>query len=401
MPVLRIFFCACIVLYFSASLSAQTINWQSTGGNTTTTDKVGIGTTTPSSILELSSPAPVLTIRHTDPANYGSIYFLEATNLVAALQFVGSAYAPFPTVQNSLMFMNLRPGPDIFYTNSAERMRIASDGKVGIGVTNPSEQLSVAGKIQTSGGVVFPDGLQTSAYPFNTTTSAADLNRSVAGPLTSSVTNTSSSGSANLAAIAGNGISYLRLASNETPATRDWRVGMMDSTGIFRIRNAAGTDLMTINGSAIHFNGNVDGTTVQATYQDVAEWVPTAKAMVAGTVVVVDEDADNTVTTSTHAYDTSVAGVVSQNPGLLLGVASASKSKIATTGRVRVRVDATKSPIRKGDLLVTSDRPGMAMKSEPLDLGGIKIHRPGTLIGKALEPLPSGEGEILVLLSLQ
>jgi len=177
---------------------------------------------------------------------------------------------------------------------------------------------------------------------------------------------------------------------------------MIDSTGTFRIRNnVSGTDLMTITGSAIHFNGDVDGNTIKATYQDVAEWVPAAEAMPAGTVVVVDDGANNAVTASTHAYDTSVAGVVSSNPGLLLGVASASKAKIATTGRVRVRVDATKSPIRKGDLLVTSDRPGMAMKSEPLDLGGIKIHRPGTLVGKALEPLPGGEGEILVLLSLQ
>ena len=46
-------------------------------------------------------------------------------------------------------------------------------------------------------------------------------------------------------------------------------------------------------------------------------------------------------------------------------------------------------------------------KSEPLDLGGVPIHRPGTLIGKALDPLKEGEGEgegegeILVLLSLQ
>ncbi|MGH9422328.1 MAG: hypothetical protein ACRD3J_20285, partial [Thermoanaerobaculia bacterium] len=121
----------------------------------------------------------------------------------------------------------------------------------------------------------------------------------------------------------------------------------------------------------------------------------------AGTVVVISNDTNNTVTASTRAYDTGVAGVVSLTPGLLLGVASDSKAKIATTGRVKVRVDASKEPIQKGDLLVTSDRPGMAMKSEPLDLGGIKIHRPGTLIGKALEPLDRGEGEILVLLSLQ
>jgi hypothetical protein len=41
------------------------------------------------------------------------------------------------------------------------------------------------------------------------------------------------------------------------------------------------------------------------------------------------------------------------------------------------------------------------MKSQPIDLGGAQIHRPGTLIGKALEPLQNGQGEILVLLSLQ
>jgi hypothetical protein len=73
---------------------------------------------------------------------------------------------------------------------------------------------------------------------------------------------------------------------------------------------------------------------------------------------------------------------------------------IATTGRVRVKVDAGR-PIRVGDLLVSSDKPGMAMKSEPIDVGGVRIHRPGTIIGKALEPLASGQGEILVLLSLQ
>jgi len=41
------------------------------------------------------------------------------------------------------------------------------------------------------------------------------------------------------------------------------------------------------------------------------------------------------------------------------------------------------------------------MKSQAVDFGGIRIHRPGTLIGKALEPLATGTGEILVLLSLQ
>ncbi|HYC88160.1 MAG TPA: hypothetical protein VEO54_03035 [Thermoanaerobaculia bacterium] len=103
---------------------------------------------------------------------------------------------------------------------------------------------------------------------------------------------------------------------------------------------------------------------------------------------------------SERAYDVRVAGVISAQPGLILGPAGAGKEMVATTGRVRVKVDATQ-PIHVGDLLVSSSKPGMAMKSQPLDLGGVAIHRPGTIIGKALEPLQSGEGEILVLLSLQ
>ncbi len=171
-----------------------------------------------------------------------------------------------------------------------------------------------------------------------------------------------------------------------------------------RIRNdgKVGIGIDPIANAVLHVGGDVivEGN-LAAKYQDVAEWVPAAEEMAAGTVVVVSGTTKNTVGPSQGAYDTRVAGVVSAQPGVILGEASASKAKIATTGRVRVRVDATSQPIAMGDLLVTSDKPGMAMKSEPLDLGGVKIHSPGTLIGKALEPLAGGEGEILVLLSLQ
>ena len=163
------------------------------------------------------------------------------------------------------------------------------------------------------------------------------------------------------------------------------------------------TKLLTVaeNGD-MHTKGNItaDGS-ISASFQDVAEWVPVSEQMTPGTVVVVSDGTKNTVAPSNSAYDTRVAGVVSAAPGLLLGVEGSSKAKIATTGRVRVRVDANLGAIHLGDLLVTSDTPGTAMKSDPLDLGGVKIHRPGTLIGKALEPLDKGQGEILVLLSLQ
>lgn len=161
-------------------------------------------------------------------------------------------------------------------------------------------------------------------------------------------------------------------------------------------KNASETAVrLTVNG-AVDVKGNI-----AAKYQDVAEWVPAIGAPQPGTVVILSEDANNHVTASNKAYDTRVAGVVSAQPGVILGEAGENKVMVATTGRVKVMVDATAAPIKIGDLLVTSDKPGIAMKSLPVELGGVQLHRPGTLVGKALEPLDKGTGEILVLLSLQ
>lgn len=159
--------------------------------------------------------------------------------------------------------------------------------------------------------------------------------------------------------------------------------------------------LLDVNGGG-HFTGDlvVDGN-LAAKYQDLAEWVPAAHDMAPGTVVVLNPNAVNEVMPSSRAYDTTVAGVVSAQPGIVLGVGSDSKEQIATTGRVKVRVDATQAPIRVGDLLVTSEVPGAAMRSEPVQIHGQPFHHPGTIVGKALEPLEQGTGAILVLLSLQ
>jgi len=140
---------------------------------------------------------------------------------------------------------------------------------------------------------------------------------------------------------------------------------------------------------------------IAAKYQDVAEWVDSSQELPAGAVVVLDSSKSNQVVASTQSYDSRVAGVISLRPGLTLGERGEGRVLVATTGRVRVKVEATNAPIEIGDLLVTSNRAGFAMKSLPLKVGGVHMHRPGTLIGKALEPLARGTGEILVLLSLQ
>jgi hypothetical protein len=67
--------------------------------------------------------------------------------------------------------------------------------------------------------------------------------------------------------------------------------------------------------------------------------------MTVGTVVVLNPVKTNEVMPSSRPYDVTVAGVVSHRPGVLLGHAGNDKAKIATTGGVKVRVDATLMPV--------------------------------------------------------
>lgn len=195
--------------------------------------------------------------------------------------------------------------------------------------------------------------------------------------------------------------------STYTPAAGWNERARITTDGKLVVGTAPGTALrLDVNGAA-HFSGDISsagaitGARVSATYQDVAEWVPTVQKLAPGTVVILDPGRTNHVMASATAYDTKVAGVVSAEPGVILGVAGDDKVKVAMTGRVKVKVDASRGAIKVGDLLVTSGVEGVAMKSVAVDLGGVSIHRPGTIIGKALEPLEKGTGEILVLLSLQ
>ena len=173
------------------------------------------------------------------------------------------------------------------------------------------------------------------------------------------------------------------------------------STGNVGIANASPTEKLDVTGN-VKVTGNITASgTINAKYQDVAEWVDSSQELAPGTVVVLDSARSNQVIASTQSYDSRVAGVISLRPGVTLGESGQGRVLVAATGRVRVKVDATNGPINIGDLLVTSDKEGVAMKSVPIEIGGRRIHQPGTLIGKALEPLAGGTGEILVLLSLQ
>jgi hypothetical protein len=169
----------------------------------------------------------------------------------------------------------------------------------------------------------------------------------------------------------------------------------IDAAGNVGIGTTAPTAKLHIAGD-IRVDGNI-----AAKYQDVAEWVDSTGPLDAGTVVVIDKTGRNRVMSSARAYDSGVAGAVSPQPGLILGEPGEGKVLVAQSGRVRVKADASNGAIKPGDLLVTSPRAGYAMKSTAVKMGAASVHRPGTVVGKALEPLAKGTGEILVLLTLQ
>jgi hypothetical protein len=72
-------------------------------------------------------------------------------------------------------------------------------------------------------------------------------------------------------------------------------------------------------------------------------------------------------------------------------------------GLARVKVDAIASPIAVGDPLSVSSTTGHAMRAQHLAIEGAAAagYSPGTVVGKAVEPLNEGQGFIWVLVDLQ
>lgn len=118
-----------------------------------------------------------------------------------------------------------------------------------------------------------------------------------------------------------------------------------------------------------------------------------------GTVMVIDDDGK--LRASHSAYDKRVAGVVSgggaYKPAIVLDrrASSEGRASLALVGKVFCKVDADPAPIGVGDLLTTSNRPGFGMKATDT------AQTPGAVIGKALKPLPTGQGVIPILVALQ
>ncbi len=132
---------------------------------------------------------------------------------------------------------------------------------------------------------------------------------------------------------------------------------------------------------------------VRPTSPELAVRMAVAGEVEQGDVLVADREQPGFLRRAEIEADAGVAGVVAGDPGVLLNDRESDGVPIAFSGVTRCRVDASYGSIEVGDLLTTSPTPGHAMRADdPL---------PGTIIGKALEPLESGMSLIRILVMLR
>jgi hypothetical protein len=121
----------------------------SSGGN------VGIGTTSPSSLLSLHKDSTTqFNIDFSDASSFGQIIFSQGSAVSSRINQMGPSFATANRQNYLELFNTTSSGGVSFWTQSNERMRIDSSGNVGIGTTTAWGKLSVQ-QTGTSGAPSF------------------------------------------------------------------------------------------------------------------------------------------------------------------------------------------------------------------------------------------------------
>ena len=163
-----------------------------------------------------------------------------------------------------------------------------------------------------------------------------------------------------------------------------------DSVAVDATTTATASKVVARDASGDVYANIFSGTATSARYADLAERYEADAILEPGTVVCFGGTKE--ITACDHPNDHAVAGVVSTDPAYMMNSAAGNNDThpyIALTGRVPVKVVG---PVAKGDLLVASSVKGHAMANN-----GAKA---GTIIGKAIGSIDSGEGVVEALINL-
>ena len=179
-----------------------------------------------------------------------------------------------------------------------------------------------------------------------------------------------------------------------------------DATAVFT-QSGSGPILRGFNGGGSPvFEVRNSGRCVTSALQitgggDLVEGFDSSGSCEPGTVVVIDARNPGKLLPSKGTYDRTVAGIVSGANGVNHGIRMGQDdvldgdTLVAMSGRVWVKATDANGTIRPGDLLTTADREGHAMKATDPERAF------GAVIGKAMSALDEETGMVLTLVSLQ
>ncbi len=412
----------------------------------TNESNVGIGTTVPIAKLTInsSSMAGTLLVQNTTG---GTQLFVNGTNGYVGIGTL-STTERLTIGGNSTSSLGLRPTDSpagygvvinatfsaahsfsiTTYPNSAERIGVyqsnlvlnsANNNNVGIGITTPSEKLTVNGNLSATNAYVTNLNATTTMYEAgsrvctganglcNLSLSTIDTNMGNASKhvancgVNTVIQNITATGIQCVSDQTGGGGGGTN-GSGAAGYITMWNGTLsMNSSVIYQnganigIGTTGAAQKLVVSGDLnvtgnIYIHGNVTG-------YDLAEYISGDGTLEAGDVVEIDTTRLQGFTKSKSAYNTKVAGIVSTDPGLNMNRKDdlTNKVPLALSGRVPIKVTTEGGNIVTGDLLTTSSTPGYAMKC------GDRSKCFGALVGKALEPYSSqNPGMITALVTL-
>jgi hypothetical protein len=294
-----------------------------------------------------------------------------------------------------------------------------ASGNVGIGTTGPATQLGISGNLtaiitqtQTApmqsgstynvGGIIYVDNYLRDSIPSNPAAyiSIRSVDAYSAFPET----------------IRGTQIEFGTADGLDGQGTQASTAMTINQSGLVGIGTTAPGAKLEVNGNVLLTAGSgasmtyPDGTVQSTAWNgvltggDYAESVNVSggrEEYEPGDVLVIDAASEGSFLKSSAPYSTAVTGIYSTKPGVVgrrQHTARAHMSEevpMAMTGIVPTKVSAENGEIKPGDLLVTSSKPGYAMK------GTDRTQMLGAVIGKAIGHLDSGVGVIEAVVTLQ
>ena len=321
----------------------------------------------------------------------GEVGFAAVANSVAGANVSGTValatLAADATSANAVAGANVS-GAVSFATTANAVAGANVSGEVSFAATaNAVAGANVSGQVSdsaTADSATIAATVTTAAQP-NITSVGTLSGLSVTGTITGSVSGSASTAGTVTTAAQPNITSVGTLSSLNVTGTTN--TGTIQSTTLTAGSNSTA-------GSIIGDWTLTSGSTLNATYADLAEKYTADEDYEAGTVVLFGGDAELSAT-GQHASH-AVAGIITTNPAQVYNAECTAGEgefvvELALIGRVPCKVIG---PVHKGDLIVSSEAPGFGCAA---DLDNLKV---GTIIGKAISgyngDTPDGVCEVLV-----